>query len=126
MSEATILTEIEKEKEQQSRSAQVTFLPGNLTFPIQIGQSILEVAIKNDIPLDHACGGVCACSTCHVIVKKGMEHLSEMEDDEADQVEEAPGLTLTSRLGCQARLVEAGDVAVEIPEWNRNYVREGE
>ncbi|HEU0123808.1 MAG TPA: hypothetical protein VFQ91_24970, partial [Bryobacteraceae bacterium] len=62
-------------------------------------------------------------TTCHVIVKSGDANLTEIEDDEADRVETAPGLTLHSRLGCQA--VVKGDVVVEIPNWNRNYVSEG-
>ena len=64
-----------------------------------------------------------ACTTCHVIVKKGMENLDEMEDDEADRLQMAPGLTLRSRLGCQC--IVQGDVEVEIPSWNINYVSEG-
>ena len=73
--------------------------------------------------LEHACGGSCACTTCHVIVKKGWENLSEAEDDELDRLDFAPGLELRSRLGCQC--VVTGDVEVEIPTWNRNYVSEG-
>jgi ferredoxin, 2Fe-2S len=126
MSEAT-LTEKEKENSSAEESpTTVTFLPVNKTFKAGVGQSILEVALAHDIPLDHACGGVCACSTCHVVVKKGMEKLVEMSDDEADQLEEAPGITLSSRLGCQSRITEEGEIVVEIPDWNRNYVREGE
>ena len=86
-------------------------------------ESILDVALNFHIPLDHACGGSCACTTCHVIVKAGEENLSEPEDDELDRVELAPGLTRHSRLACQA--VVKGDVSVEIPSWNRNYVSEG-
>jgi 2Fe-2S ferredoxin len=58
-----------------------------------------------------------------VIVKDGMENLDEAEDDELDRLDMAPGLTLRSRLGCQA--VVKGDVTVEIPSWNRNYISEG-
>lgn len=58
-----------------------------------------------------------------MIVKEGEENLSEMDDDEADRLEQAPGLTLHSRLGCQA--IVSGDVVVEIPAWNKNYVSEG-
>lgn len=105
-------------------TTQVTFLPENVSFPAKVGQSILNVALDNGIALDHACGGFCACSTCHVIVKKGMQLLTEMEDNEADQLEEAPGLTLSSRLSCQATIVEEGNIIVEIPEWNRNFARE--
>jgi 2Fe-2S ferredoxin len=86
-------------------------------------ESLLDVALNFGIPLEHACGGACACTTCHVIVKAGDENLSEAEDDELDRLEMAPGLTLHSRLGCQA--VVKGDVTVEIPSWNRNYVSEG-
>ena len=59
-------------------------------------------------------------------MKKGMERLVEMSDDEADQLEEAPGITLSSRLGCQSEIIEEGEIVVEIPDWNRNYSREGE
>jgi 2Fe-2S ferredoxin len=87
-------------------------------------ESILDVALNFGIQLDHACGGSCACTTCHVIVKAGDEnHLSEPDEDELDRVEMAPGLTPRSRLGCQA--VVTGDVTVEIPSWNKNYVSEG-
>ncbi len=65
----------------------VTFLPINQTFDAQKGESILDVAIANDVPLQHACGGFCACTTCHVVVKSGGEHLSDMEDDENERIE---------------------------------------
>jgi len=86
-------------------------------------ESLLDVCLHFGIPMEHACGGSCACTTCHVVVKQGDQNLSEMEDDEADRLEMAPGLTIHSRLGCQA--VVNGDVVVEIPSWNRNYVSEG-
>jgi 2Fe-2S ferredoxin len=87
-------------------------------------ESILDVCLNFGIQLEHACGGSCACTTCHVVVKDGTDaNLTEMEDDEADRLDMAPGLTIHSRLGCQA--VMKGDVVVEIPSWNRNYVSEG-
>ena len=87
-------------------------------------ESILDVAMHFGIQLEHACGGSCACTTCHVIVKTGTDGaLSPAEDDELDRLDMAPGLTLHSRLGCQA--VVKGDVVVEIPSWNINYVSEG-
>ncbi len=112
----------------------VTFLPANVTVEFdpttmpfaEHGKqaSLLDVAINNGITLEHACGGNCACTTCHVIVKSGDEQqLSEMEDDEADRLDMAPGLTLRSRLGCMA--IVKGDVTVEIPTWNINYISEG-
>jgi 2Fe-2S ferredoxin len=111
----------------------VTFLPENKTVEFESGklpysdhgkpESLLDVALNNDIDLEHACGGSCACTTCHVIVKEGDENLSEAEDDELDRLDMAAGLTLHSRLGCQA--VVKGNVTVEIPAWNRNYISEG-
>lgn len=116
--EVTAIMEREKSK--------VTFMPVGKSFDAELGQSILDVAMDNDIPLDHACGGVCACSTCHVIVRQGMELLSEIEDNEADQLDEAAGLTLNSRLGCQSLIERQGEIVIEIPSWNRNYAREGQ
>lgn len=78
------------------------------------GTTILEACMENAIQLQHNCGGVCACSTCHVIIEKGMEHLPEMTDEEEEQLDEAVGLTLKSRLGCQCRIY--GDITVFIPD----------
>ena len=107
----------------------VTFLPAGVTVEFESGrlpyqehgqpESLLDVALNFGIGLEHACGGNCACTTCHVVVKEGETNLSSMEDDEADRLEMAAGLTLHSRLACQA--VVHGDVVVEIPDWNRNY-----
>jgi 2Fe-2S ferredoxin len=85
--------------------------------------SLLDIARHFDIPLEHACGGNCACTTCHVIVREGHTNLSDMEDDEADKLEAAWDVTPRSRLGCQA--VVRGDVVCEIPMYTRNYVQEG-
>jgi 2Fe-2S ferredoxin len=76
--------------------------------------SFLDIALNGGVELEHACGGNCACTTCHVIVKQGEENLSPMEEDEEDRLYLADGLTLHSRLGCQA--VVKGDVTVEIPD----------
>lgn len=84
--------------------------------------SVLDIALGNGVELEHACGGVGVCGTCHIIVKAGKENLSEPTDDEMDVVDMAPGNTVESRLACQA--VVSGDVTVEIPGWNRNLARE--
>ena len=115
-------------------TVEVTFLPEGKTvsfehekLPYQDHgkeQSLLDVALNFGIGLDHACGGNCACTTCHVWVKEGAENLSEMDDDEADRLDMAADLQLNSRLGCQAAIVKPGKVVVEIPAWNRNYVSE--
>lgn len=85
------------------------------------GTTLLEAAKQCGIVIDHACGGFCACSTCHVIVKEAGESLSEITDPEEDMLENAPGLTLTSRLACQARL-GMSDVVVLIPAHGKNEV----
>ena len=86
--------------------------------------SVLDVALGAGIDLEHACGGVCACSTCHVIVKEGLDTCPEPTEDEDDQLEEAPGLSLQSRLGCQCVPNGEKNLVVEIPEWNKNLVKE--
>lgn len=86
--------------------------------------SILDWADRNDIPLDHACGGFAACSTCHIIVKEGLESCNETSEDEEDMLDEAPGLTRQSRLACQCIPDGTRDIVVEIPAWNRNRVGE--
>src|SRR5580704_5239853 len=105
-------------------TVQVTFLPEGKVVQFEHGklpyeyhgkeESILDVALNNHITLDHACGGNCACTTCHIWVKEGAENLSPMDDD----------LQLNSRLGCQVQITKPGKVVVEIPAWNRNYISE--
>jgi 2Fe-2S ferredoxin len=87
--------------------------------------SILDIAMGCGIEIDHACGGVCACSTCHVIVREGGETCNDATDDEEDQLEEAYGLTSKSRLACQCVPDGTKDVVVVVPSWNRNLAREG-
>jgi 2Fe-2S ferredoxin len=79
---------------------------------------VFDVLLGHKVHLEHACGGKCACTTCHVIVKEGEENLSEMRDNEMDKLDTAPGLTMHSRLGCQA--VVKGDVTIVIPKFNIN------
>ena len=93
--------------------------------PTGLPGSLLDVAMGSGVALEHVCGGVCACSTCHVIVKQGLESCSEGTDDEFDQLEEAPITTLQSRLGCQCVPNGTKDIVVEIPAVNKNLVREG-
>lgn len=88
------------------------------------GQSILDVAHAHDINIEHACGGVCACSTCHIYVEKGMDDLIEATEAEEDRVEEAPGLQRNSRLSCQCEIQGNGPIVVRVPSWNRNAVKE--
>jgi 2Fe-2S ferredoxin len=106
------------------RATVVEFEPGSLEYQHHgLPGSLLDVAMNKGIPLEHACGGSCACTTCHLIIRQGMENLSDMEDNEADRLDTAWDLTTTSRLGCQA--VVRGDVVAEFPMYTRNYVQEG-
>lgn len=88
------------------------------------GESLLELAMEHGINIEHACGGVCACSTCHIYVEKGMEQISSAEEPEEDRVEEAPGLRRNSRLACQCQIKGQGPIVVRVPAWNRNAVKE--
>jgi hypothetical protein len=68
----------------------------------------------------------CACSTCHVIVHEGLDSCNEATDAELDQLDEAPGVTPKSRLGCQLVPDGTKDIVIEIPDWNKNYAKEAE
>ena len=84
---------------------------------VEAGQSLLEVLLKNDIELHHNCGGVCACSTCHLYVEKGESHLEELSDREEDFIDRAINPRLNSRLGCQCLLIDdEGEVEVRLPD----------
>jgi len=102
----------------------VEFEQGKLEYQHHgLPESFLDVAMNFGISLEHACGGSCACTTCHLIIRKGMQNLSEEQDNELDRLDTAWDLTTTSRLGCQA--VIKGDVVAEFPLYTRNYVQEG-
>jgi len=135
MSDTTNLPEVDLSKPPAADMVRVTFLPEGKTVEFKFGtmpydhhgkpMSFLDVAENYHIFLDHACGGSCACTTCHVYVKEGAAGLSEPEDDELDRIDQAAGPQLNSRLGCQAIITKPGSYTVEIPSWNRNYVSEG-
>ncbi|HEX9189475.1 MAG TPA: 2Fe-2S iron-sulfur cluster-binding protein [Vicinamibacteria bacterium] len=92
----------------------VTFLPGERGVEVVAGTSLLDAADLAGVDLPSNCGGVCACTTCHVWVERGQESLSEIEDREDEKLQEATGLSARSRLACQAR-VGAADVVVRVP-----------
>lgn len=123
------------EVELPTQKYKLTFMPMNVTVEVNpeelpygdhgLPGSILDIALKHGIELDHACGGVCACSTCHVVVRQGLNACNDPSDEEEDQLDDAYGLTPQSRLGCQCIPNGTQDMVVEIPEWNRNLSREG-
>lgn len=78
------------------------------------GESILEAALDAGIHIQHNCGGVCGCTTCHVYIESGMENISEMEDKEQDRIDRADNVRLESRLACQCMV--NGVVKVRVPD----------
>lgn len=126
---------IEKPKvEKATRRFKITFVNLNKTIEVDpdapscgtgIPGSVLDIALRSGVDIDHACGGVCACSTCHVWIKKGLKSCSDPTDAENDMLDLAPDLKSSSRLSCQCVPNGAEDLEVEIPSWNRNLVREG-
>ena len=86
------------------------------TFEMEEGETVLEVAMDNDINLHHNCGGVCACSTCHVYVQKGMDNLREISDKEEDFVDRAVNPKLNSRLACQCEMEKDAEIIVLVPD----------
>jgi 2Fe-2S ferredoxin len=117
-----------------SKKFKVRFMPMNKVVEVDpdllpfgetgLPGSVLDIAMAHGIEIDHACGGVSACSTCHVIVKEGGASCNEAEDYELDMLDNAPGNSVNSRLSCQACPNGSVDLVVEIPGWNRNLARE--
>lgn len=107
----------------------ITFLPHEricpqgATIEAEAGESILDAALRNDIDIEHACEKSCACTTCHVIVRKGFDSLDEASEKEEDYLDKAWGLEPESRLSCQAK-VGTRDLEVEIPRYTINMVSE--
>ena len=91
-------------------------IPDKVVENPEVGDSILDITEKNDIELQHNCGGVCGCSTCHIYVEDGMDDLPEIEDNEEDFIDRAIDPQINSRLACQCVLKEnSGDIVVTIP-----------
>ncbi|WDF57074.1 2Fe-2S iron-sulfur cluster-binding protein [Mucilaginibacter sp. KACC 22063] len=86
-----------------------------VVLPIAEGESVLDVCLENGIELQHNCGGVCGCSTCHIYVNKGMDSLQEISDKEEDFIDRAVNPRINSRLGCQCVVID-GDIEVTIPD----------
>ena len=84
---------------------------------VEPGQTLLELALKNDIELHHNCGGVCACTTCHIYIDKGMDFIDELSDKEEDFIDRAVNPRLNSRLACQSLLLDGGgEVEIILPD----------
>ncbi|HEY5960588.1 MAG TPA: 2Fe-2S iron-sulfur cluster-binding protein [Polyangiaceae bacterium] len=108
--------------------ARVTFRDPPIDLEVPVCTTLLEAAALAGAPLGMHCGGVCACASCHVRIEYGAEHLSALEEKEEDALDGVFDVRPSSRLGCQARIVSAGDIVVRITEesldtWMREHPR---
>ncbi len=101
-----------------------TLCPQGVTFEAAAGKSLCDALLENHIEIEHACEKSCACTTCHVVVRKGFDSLNEPQEKEEDLLDMAWGLEAQSRLSCQAILADE-DLTVEIPKYTINHAREG-
>ena len=99
------------------------FCPEGAAIEAESGQSICEVALANDIEIEHACEMSCACTTCHVHIREGFDSLDEADELEEDYLDKAWGVDPDSRLSCQA-IIQDKDLIVEIPKYTINMVSE--
>ncbi|QMV13514.1 ISC system 2Fe-2S type ferredoxin [Vibrio spartinae] len=97
--------------------------PEGAVLEAETGESVLDVALKNGIEIEHACEKSCACTTCHVIVREGFDSLGESDELEDDMLDKAWGLEPESRLGCQAKVTDE-DLVIEIPKYTLNHAAE--
>ncbi|HQR53544.1 MAG TPA: ISC system 2Fe-2S type ferredoxin [Burkholderiales bacterium] len=97
--------------------------PKGTSFDVASGTTICDALLAHGIEIEHACEKSCACATCHVIVREGFDDLPAASEREEDQLGEAWGLTLQSRLACRATVAD-GDLVVEIPKYSLNLARE--
>ncbi|OEZ59210.1 2Fe-2S ferredoxin [Janthinobacterium sp. HH103] len=98
--------------------------PDGAVIEAPSGKSICDILLENDIDIEHACEKSCACTTCHVLVREGIESLNEATELEEDMLDKAWGLEAVSRLSCQSIVADA-DLVVEIPKYTINQVSEG-
>ena len=97
--------------------------PEGAVVEAEVGESICEALLRNDIDIEHACEMSCACTTCHVIVREGFESLCEADELEEDYLDKAWGLEPESRLSCQAQVGDT-KIVIEIPRYTINHASE--
>lgn len=99
------------------------YAPAGAVISALTGASICDTLLDHGIDIEHACGKVGACTTCHVIVSEGFASLNEVDDNEDDMLDRAWGLQPNSRLSCQA-IIGGTDLVVEIPLYSLNLAKE--
>ena len=97
--------------------------PNGLEFDAPNGETVCDALLRNHIAIEHACEKSCACTTCHVVVREGLNSLDEQEEKEEDMLDMAWGLTPLSRLSCQAKVRDT-PLVIEIPKYTINHARE--
>jgi len=100
-----------------------TICPEGAEFDVAPGTSICDALLEHHIEIEHACEKSCACTTCHVVIRKGFESLEAAEEKEEDLLDRAWGLEPTSRLSCQARVADDA-LVVQIPKYTINHASE--
>jgi 2Fe-2S ferredoxin len=101
-----------------------TLCPQGVEIEAETGKSICDTLLENHVDIEHACEKQAACTTCHVIVRKGFDSLEDASEKEEDMLDKAWGLEATSRLSCQAKVADE-DLTIELPKYTINYEREG-
>lgn len=99
------------------------YAPKGATIEVDSTTSLCDALLENGVDIDHACGKVGACTTCHVVVKQGFDSLNVPDDNEEDMLDRAWGLQPHSRLSCQAEIGKT-DLVVEIPQYSINHAKE--
>ncbi len=100
-----------------------TVCPQGAEMEVEPGTSILDSALANGIEIEHACEKACACTTCHVYVRKGYDSLPDPTEKEEDMLDKAWGLDPDSRLSCQV-IIDHDNLIVEIPRYTINLASE--
>jgi 2Fe-2S ferredoxin len=99
------------------------YAPEGVSFELNEKTTLCDALLEHGIEIDHACGKVGACTTCHVIVREGFNSLNPVDENEEDMLDRAWGVEPCSRLSCQA-VVEKDDIVVEIPRYSINHAKE--
>ncbi|WP_194712139.1 ISC system 2Fe-2S type ferredoxin [Noviherbaspirillum soli] len=99
------------------------YAPDGASFQVDSVASVCDALLDHGVDIEHACGKVGACTTCHVIIRKGLDSLNVPSENEEDMLDMAWGLQAQSRLSCQA-IVSADDLVVEIPKYSINHAKE--
>ncbi|PSB92070.1 ISC system 2Fe-2S type ferredoxin [Candidatus Pandoraea novymonadis] len=98
--------------------------PEGTVLEVESGTTVCDALLANHIEIEHACEKSCACTTCHVIVRRGFDDLKSAEEDEEDLLDRAWGLEPTSRLSCQTQIPIQSDLVIEIPRYSINHAKE--